>query len=153
MCINDELSPSSHTLPLTTVKRARLKRSSIHNIPLAWDIGDGCRPVVDGCQYFMNILKVFSTIKQASQLSNFEYTDCFNYDQPITVCLHFEAPRGLCPRVGIWSTLTNMSDEWQVFWHSKLFEGLFIEPLLSLDHLHENYHLLRTEKQTTKPVH
>ena len=37
------LLPSSHSLPLTTVKRARLKRSSIRNIPLALDIGDSCR--------------------------------------------------------------------------------------------------------------
>ena len=35
--------PSSHTLPLTMVKQARLSRSSIRNILLALDIGDGCR--------------------------------------------------------------------------------------------------------------
>ena len=39
------LLPSSHTLPLTTVKRARLSRSSIRNILLALDIGDGCRQI------------------------------------------------------------------------------------------------------------
>ena len=36
------LLPSSHTLQLTMVKRARLTRSSICIILLALDIGDGC---------------------------------------------------------------------------------------------------------------
>ena len=40
---NMPILPLSHTLPLTTVKRARLSRSSIRNILLALDIGDSCR--------------------------------------------------------------------------------------------------------------
>ena len=37
------LLPLSHTLPLTTVKRSRLTRSSICNILLALDIRNGCQ--------------------------------------------------------------------------------------------------------------
>ena len=40
-----------HTLQLTTVKRARLTRSSIHSILLALDIGDGCQQG----EYLMNV--------------------------------------------------------------------------------------------------
>ena len=40
------LLPSSHSLLLTTVKPARLSRSSIRNILLALDIRDSCRQTV-----------------------------------------------------------------------------------------------------------
>ena len=48
------LLPSSHTLPLTTVKQARLTRSSICSILLALDIGDGCGQKLQNWVTYLN---------------------------------------------------------------------------------------------------
>ena len=55
--------PLSHTLPLTTVKRARLSRSSICNILLALDIRDGRRhPPRSNYDWLKNIQGIYLNI-------------------------------------------------------------------------------------------
>ena len=100
------LSTSSNTLPLTTVQRARLTRSSISNILLALDIGDGCRQMpftdsqlqpVDSLTCLNKYTNTISTyyldngnIPQYSLTFSLFYFADFN---PIQEMIHLSIPR------------------------------------------------------------